>query len=130
VSPWFGNKEEKAAQEAAGSAEVERLVGLPVAAMASELMPAFGPDGARAKAGQGTPPMQIVQWLMSSYPYHPSLRPLVTAVLDGLQALEHAGLVAARGSGIGTGTQTFRLTPLGETALAEGNVASYLATRA
>jgi hypothetical protein len=118
----FGNKEEKAAQEAAGEAEVSRLNGLSVEEMAVELMPAFGPDGAKAKGSTGTPPMQIVQWLVADYPRHPSIRSLVDQVLAGLGVLERAGLISARGSGIGTGAQSYLLTPLGEEALADGSV--------
>jgi hypothetical protein len=95
--------------------------------LAAELMLAFGPDGAQAKGREGTPPMQIVQWLMSSYPFHPNLRSLVTAVLEGLQALEHAGLLAQRTAGTGTGAQRFYLTTLGQTALAQGSARQYLA---
>jgi hypothetical protein len=123
VSPLFGNKEKKAEQAAAASAEVTRLTALPAADLATELMPAFGPGGARAKGREGTPPMQIVQWLMSAYPYHPSLKPLVEAVLAGLQALEHAGLVGRRSS---DGAMRFYLTPLGVTALADGSAQRYL----
>jgi hypothetical protein len=87
-------------------------------------MPAFGPDGARHKKRDGTPPMQIVQWLVASYPYYPSLKPLVAAVLAGLQALENAGLVVRRNSE--SGGMRFQLTPLGETALTEGSAKQYL----
>ena len=122
----FGNKEEKAAKEAAGAAEVERLTGLSPDRLAVELMPAFGPDGARAKGDQGTPPMQVIQWLVRDHPYHPSLKPLVDAVPAALERMVDAGLLSRRGSGIGTGTQSFRLTPLGESTLADGSVAQRL----
>jgi hypothetical protein len=42
----FGNKDEKAAEEAAGAAEVASLEALSTDELAVELMPAFGPDGA------------------------------------------------------------------------------------
>jgi hypothetical protein len=124
----FGNKnkEEKAAKELAGSAEVERLTSLPVPELAAELMLAFGPDGAKSKGSSGTPPMQIVQWLLSSFPYHPNLRPLVTAVLAGLQELEHAGLISLRTSGVGSGGQLYLLTEAGKSALADGSTSSRL----
>ena len=47
----FGNKGEKAAQDVAVSAEIERLISLPVADLAAEMMPAFGPDGPRVPGG-------------------------------------------------------------------------------
>jgi hypothetical protein len=118
----FGNKEEKVAQEVAGEAEVSRLTGLSAEDLAVELMPAFGPDGARSKGREGTPPMQIVQWLMSDYPRHPSLRPLVDSVLAALSSLERGGLLRGSASGIGTGAQRYALTPIGEEALADGSV--------
>lgn len=118
----FGNKEEKAAQEAAGEAEVSRLAGLSVEGLAVEVMPAFGPGGARSKGREGTPPMQIVQWLVSDYPRHPSLRSLVDAVLAALGLLERSGLLRRGTSGVGSGGQLYALTPSGEEALADGSV--------
>jgi hypothetical protein len=126
MSPLWGNKEKNAEQFEAGRVEVERLTALSPAGLGVELLPAFGPDGARSKGREGTPPMQIVQWLMASFPYHPGLQGLVSSTLAGLQALEHAGLVDRRSSGSGTGGMRFLLTPLGETALAEGSAAQYL----
>jgi hypothetical protein len=123
----FGNKEEKAEKEAAGAAEVERLVSLPVDDLAAELMPAFGPDGAKSKGKQGTPPMQIIQWLLSDFPYHPSLKPLVDSVLTALERMVAAGLLSRSTSGIGTGAQSFKLTPLGESTLADGSIEQRLA---
>ena len=115
----FGNKEEKAAKEAAGAAEVERLEGLSVDQLAAELLPAFGPDGAKAKGSQGTAPLQILQWLMRDHPYHPSLKALLEAELAALEKMAADGLLIRRISGVGTGAQTFKLSPLGEEKLAE-----------
>jgi hypothetical protein len=81
-------------------------------------MPAFAPDGARSKGKEGTPPMQIVQWLVRDHPYHPGLQPLVASTL--------AGLVGQRSSGSGSGMRFF-LTPLGEQTLADGSAATRLA---
>ncbi len=122
----FGNKEEKAAQEAAGAAEVERLNALSSDELAVELMPAFAPDGAKSKGRAGSAAMQVIQWLVADYPRHPSLRPLADAVPVALQRLAAAGLLKATGSGIGTGVQSYSLTPEGEKALADGSVAQRL----
>jgi hypothetical protein len=121
----FGNKGKHAEEEEAGRVEVERLTALPASDLAVELMPAFAPDGARSKGKEGTPPMQIVQWLVRDHPYHPGLQPLVASTLAGLQALEQAGLVGQRSSGSGSGMRFF-LTPLGEQTLADGSVAAKL----
>lgn len=122
----FGNKEEKAAQEAAGAAEVERLEALSSDRLAVELMPAFGPDGAKSKGPAGASAMAVIQWLVADHPRHPSLRPLADAVPVSLQRLAAAGLLKATGSGIGTGVNSYSLTPSGEEALAEGSVAQRL----
>lgn len=124
----LGNKEEKAAEEAAGAVEVERLNSLSTDDLAVELMPAFGPDGAKAKGRAGSAAMAVIQWLVADYPRHPSLRPLADAVPVALQRLAGAGLLKATGSGIGTGVQSYSLTPAGEEALADGSVAQRLAS--
>jgi len=121
-----GNKEKKAAEEAAGKAEVERLTSLSSAQLAAELMPAFGPNGAKAKGRSGTAAMQVIQWLMADYPRHPSLRPLADSVPVALQRLAGAGLLRATSSGIGTGVQSYSITPDGEAALADGSLARRL----
>lgn len=123
----FRNKEEKAAQEAAGAAEVERLNALSTDQLAGELMPAFGPDGAKAKGRAGSSAMAVIQWLVADYPRHPSLRPLAESVPVALQRLTAAGLLKASGSGIGTGVDSYSLTPAGEQALGEGSVEQRLA---
>jgi len=123
----FGNKEEKAAEEAATAAAGERLEALSTDERAGELMPAFGPDGAKAKGRSGTAAMQVIQWLVADYPRHPSLRPLADSVPVALQRLAATGLLKATSSGIGTGVQSYSLTPAGEQALAGGSVAQRLA---
>ena len=123
----FGNKEEKAAEEAAGAAEVERLNSLSTDDLAAELMPAFGPGGAKAKGHAGSSAMAVIQWLVADYPRHPSLRPLADAVPVALQRLTVVGLLKATGSGIGTGVDSYSLTPAGEEVLAGGSVEQRLA---
>jgi hypothetical protein len=122
----FGNKEERAAEEAAGAAEVGRLNGLSGDDLAVELMPAFGPNGAKSKGRSGSTAMAVIQWLVSDYSRHPSLRPLADSVPVALQRLASAGLLKATGSGIGTGVESFSLTAAGKEALADGSVAERL----
>src|SRR5437763_7879496 len=122
----FGNKEKRAAQEEAGRVEVERLSSLTTAELAAEVMPAFAPDRAKAKGRSGTAARQVIQWLMAGYARHPSLRPLADRVPVALQRLAAAGLLRAASSGIGTGVQSYSLTPDGEAAMAEGSVAQRL----
>jgi hypothetical protein len=121
--PLFGKSKEKGAQEDAARAEVERLNALPVEDLAREIMPAFGPDGPRA--GKEINALQISNWLMRSYGGGAKhLRELHTPVCEGVQALEHAGLVQVfsgeRGS-IANGAHA-KATRLGETALANNEL--------
>jgi hypothetical protein len=124
----FGNKEKKAAEEAAAAIEVTRLEALTTDELAVELIPAFGADGARSKGRSGSNAMAVIQWLVADYPFHPSLRPLADSVPVALQRLTTAGLLKTTGSGIGTGVNSYSLTPAGEEALADGSAAQRLST--
>jgi hypothetical protein len=115
-----------AATDGAAQMEVDRLVALEPEDLAVELMPAFGPDGAKSRGRIGTGPLQVIEWLMKPVGRGVSTKPLVPVVLAGLQALEHAGLVQERTSGVGTGARFYSLTPRGETALADGSAATYI----
>jgi hypothetical protein len=122
-----GDKVDKyAGRDAIAQAEVDRLVALTPAELGVELLPAIGADGAKARNKIGVAPMQVIQWLMRSVGRGVSSKPLVPAILAGLSAMQNAGLLEARGSGIGTGTNTYCLTPVGEQALADGTGASCL----
>lgn len=115
-----GNKYAEAA--AAAATELERLCALSPAALAAELMPAFAPgSGARMKGRMGIPAMQMIQWLMASYPHGPGLRPLVDRVPVSLKVLENAGLVLGRTPSTGSGVSYYSLTPRGQESLADGS---------
>ncbi len=115
-----------AASDAIAQAEVDRLVALTPAELGVEMLAAFGPDGAKHKGKHDVAPIQVIFWLMRSVGRGVSTKPLVPVVPNGLRAMVNAGLLEARGSGIGTGTNTYRLTPVGDKALADGTAASYL----
>ncbi len=129
MSPLFGNRKDKAAQEDAARAEATRLNELTVPAIAAELMPAFGPDGPRP-AGIGASAinsLQIANWLMRDYPRGTKyLQELHRPVGEGLQALGNAGLIEWIGSGGPSPGRRWRATRLGEQALTDGGVARYL----
>jgi hypothetical protein len=123
VSPLFGNKKDKAQEEAAAGAEASRLASLTASELAAEIMPAFGPEG----PGRGQPPelnfIQVANWLMRSHRGGTAyLRDLERPVRASIQALEVAGLVQHRG-------QSGRLSPTaaGEAALIDGSVSQRLA---
>jgi hypothetical protein len=119
----FGNKEEKAAQEEAAKAEVERLQSLTAAQFAEVLMPAFGPDG--PKPGGYLNDLQVGSWLMSSFPRGTKfLTDLRNPMMEGLQVLENADLIVGRTRG--GAASLLKATRLGEEALAQGNVSKYL----
>lgn len=118
--------EQNAATDAVAQSEVDRLVALEPEDLGVELMAAFGPSGAKTKGRLGTAPLQLIEWLMQDYGRGVSTKPLIPAVLAGMQALEHAGLVDVRISGVETGARSYALTPRGESALADGSAATYL----
>jgi hypothetical protein len=125
----FGNKEEKRAREAAAEAESERLAALPVAALAAEVMPAFGPDGIGAGSGHRQGPMEVTEWLFASTSTKVKYRqPVLGPVIEALQLLDGAGLVGRRSFGGGNSSaSTYHATRLGEEALADGSVELRLA---
>jgi hypothetical protein len=119
----FGNREKKAAKDAAAQGEVERLLALPVPELSGAIMPAFGPNGLNAGAGHRQGPIEVTGWLLSSFSSSSKYRqPLLGPVIEGLQALEHAGLVGQRGFGSGGSASTYHATRAGEEALADGSV--------
>jgi len=125
MSPLFGNREQKAADEAAAAAEAARLTGLSPSELAVELMPVFGPGGPKASAGTGgLNLLQIGIALMEKFPRGVSqLRQLEQPMREALQVLEHSELISR--TTIRTGTW-FSVTRLGESALADGSVASHV----
>jgi hypothetical protein len=125
VSPLFGNKEEKAAQDAAAKAEADRLMALPVADLAAEMMDAFGPSGPGRGSRHEVNTLQVANWLMKAYPRGTKyLRDLEQPVREGVQALEHAGLVEWLGQQSAGGR--LAATRLGEAKLADGSVRQQL----
>jgi hypothetical protein len=119
----FGNKEEKAAQDAAAKAEAERLASLPARELAVEVLPAYGPEG--PNPGEAINLLRVLSWLMDNYPRGAKyLKELPKPVQEANQALENAGLIVQVGAQ-SAGAQR-RITREGEQALADGNAAKYL----
>ncbi len=119
----FGNKEEKAAQQAAAQAEAERLQSLSAADLAEVLMPAFGPDGPKPDGYLNQ--LQVASWLMADFPGGTRyIKDLREPIMEGLEVLENANLIVGRSRG--GAASLLKATRLGEEALAEGNVAKYL----
>jgi hypothetical protein len=116
----FGNKADKAAAAAAAQAEVDRLLALALPDFAAAILPAYGPSGMQIKSGRRAGAFEVSEWLIAPHPtgYR---QPLIQPVLEGLQSLEHAGLLLKRNFGTSGGT-TYALTRAGEAALADGTV--------
>src|SRR5713226_6476248 len=84
----FGKKDERAARSAAARESADRLLSLPVADLAAEIMPAFGPDGVSTKYGQRIGALQVANWLLKQYPRGTGqLKELLNPVREALQAL-------------------------------------------
>ena len=120
----FGNKAEKAEREGAAAAETERLVALPVADLATEVMRAFGPGGMESRSGHRQGALEVTSWLLASFSSSVKYRqPLLGPVIEALQTLENAGLLGQRSfGGSGSTSSTYHATQLGEEALAAGSV--------
>ena len=100
MSPLFHQSEEKIAQEAAGEAEFERLIGLSPAGLGVELMPAFGPDGPRGHGPNGgINILQALAWLNDAHFARgiSYITKLQEPVREAIQALDRAGLVITSG---------------------------------
>jgi hypothetical protein len=119
MSPLFGNSEKKQAEKDAAQAAIARLVALPPAELAVELMPALGPEGPRGQGpNHGPNILQIMIFLLKDIPRGAShMTELTEPVREGLQVLEHAELVLRPTRGTGT---WFNATRQGEAASLTG----------
>lgn len=119
MSPLFRRNEEKAARKAAARVEIERLRKVPVTDLAAELLPALGPDG--PTHGTSIRVQQLCEYLLRDWPGAGQMDTLnLTAPVNrALDMLETAGLVSPISV---TRSPVWRITPLGEETLTEGNV--------
>ena len=119
MSPLFHRDEEKAARKAAAKQEVERLRKLGVEDLAVDVMPGLGPDG--PTHGTSMRAQQLCEYLLKGFPGYgnSATLDLLPAVNRALDLLEEAGLVAPISI---QRTPVWRITPRGETTLAEGTV--------
>jgi hypothetical protein len=114
----FGDKQAKRAEEEAAKTEADRLVALPVADLATEILPAFGPAGP-GKGDKEIGTLQIGMFLMDDFPQgRQFIKQLVDPIHEGIQALENAGLIERRNHNIGT--STVKVTRAGLDAIESG----------
>jgi hypothetical protein len=129
VAPLFARRRERAAQESATQAEVERLIGLPRAELAVEVMAGFGPDGPHPWPPARRAPnlIELTEWLLRGHARAGRhVRALADPVRDALRLLEAAGLIEWRGSEMVGARARLSATALGEVALAQGTVRDHL----
>ena len=126
MSPLFRRSEEKAAAKAAAKVEIDRLRALSVDDLAAELLPGLGPDG--PTHGTSVWPQQLCEYLLRDHPGAGRMQTLdllapVNRALDLLDDLRLVSPLSVQR------TPVWRITPLGERALAEGSVRERLAGR-
>jgi hypothetical protein len=124
----FGrNKEEKQARRAAAQAEVDRLRALSPSDMAVEVLPKLAQITAEHRTVTYVGALALMLRLLDGHHGAGGIdfKVLLYPVQDALQRLEHANLVVGRTIN-DSGTQGWRLTDLGQQALAAGDVAARL----
>ena len=119
MSPLFRRNEEKAARKAAARVEIERLRKVPADDLAADLLVGLGPDG--PTHGTSIRVQQLCQYLLRDFPGAGTMDTLNLSapVNKALDMLHDVGLVAPISV---QRTPVWRITPLGEIALGEGNV--------
>jgi hypothetical protein len=126
MSPLFRHNEEKAARKAAARVEIERLRKVPVDDLAADLLPALGSDG--PTHGTSIRVQQLCEYLLRDYPGAGQMDTLNLSapVNRALDMLDDIGLVSPISV---QRTPVWRITPLGERVLAEGDVRDRLQRR-
>ncbi len=123
MSPLFRRSEEKVARKAAARQEIDRLRALSVDDLAVKVLPGLGPDGPTHATSVRS--QQLCEYLLEDYPGAGQLDTLdlMAAVNRALDRLQDARLVSPISV---QRTPIWRITPLGETILAEGTVRQHL----
>jgi hypothetical protein len=133
MSPLFGDKEEIAAKRAAASTEIERLIALSARELAAEVLPFFALDGPargplRVRHGSDDFANRVADRIVASVGRGSvSLRSreqLTTPIKEAIQALVNSGLLLQEFHS--DGGLEIVITRLGQTAVKEGDVVSYL----
>jgi hypothetical protein len=119
VSPLFRRSEEKKARRAAAKEEITRLRALSTDDLATKVLPGLGPDG--PTHGTSVRVQQLCEYLLTDFPDAGQMdtMDLIAPVTRSLDMLHDARLVDPISV---QRTPIWRITPLGERALADGNV--------
>ena len=126
MSPLFRRSEEKVARKAAAKEEAERLKTLNVDDLAADVLRGLGPDG--PTHGTSLREQQLCEFLLKDYPGagHVVTLSLLGPVGRALERLRIAGLVSSISI---ARSPRWRITPLGESTLADGTVRERLQGR-
>jgi hypothetical protein len=119
----FQKSPEKAAEQEAAKAEIERLKKLRVDDMALLLMPMLGPDG--FSKGYTVRVQQLCEELLRDYPGGKGMVALQLSgrVIKGLQRLQHVDLVEPISI---MRSPPWRITDIGREALEDGTVEKFV----
>jgi hypothetical protein len=129
VAFWNREKrEEKRAREGEAQEEIDRLKGLAPEQLAAEILPVMGSDDLKSKLS-GARVQEISKGMLDGFGSSMRVNPgvLLIPIREGLQRLEHANLVMQMASSNVDSSSRWRITKIGEEALAAGDAAAKLA---
>lgn len=134
MSPLFGRKEEKASKDAAAQAVVERLTALSAWELAAEILPVFGSAGVHSGGIKRDWSEQFAddtaKSLLADSPAGSAdsrlCEQLRTPIMEAIQTLENSGLLLRTFVRATPWNQNLQITRLGQAALDESSVHSYL----
>ena len=112
--------------DAALEAEVDRLAALPLTELAAEILPYVPTIKLRSLGSQGPDVYEVAKAMAPAKLKGPSTLRMAELIAEGLQVLEHAGLVRLGIRGDESNALEFRLTRAGEAALADGAITDRL----
>jgi len=123
MSPLFRKSADKRERTAAAQVEIDRLKKLSSTELAALLLPALGADG--FGGGHSVRVQQLCDYLLRDFlpPRHTQALQLMSRVLRALDRLEQADLVSSTSV---TRMPVYRITPEGESALADGAISQHL----
>lgn len=123
MSPLFRKSEKKVAEEAAAQVEIKRLKALSAEDLAMLVLPGLGPNG--VKPGSSVRVQLLCNDLLRGFPGagNQQAMQLFGCVTKALESLERADLVSSISY---SRLPVWRITHLGEAALADGTIDQHL----
>ncbi len=123
MSPLFRKSADKRERTAAAQAEIDRLKKLSSTELAALLLPALGADG--LGGGHSVRVQQLCDYLLRDFlpPRQTQALQLLSRIMAVLDRLQQADLVTSISV---TRMPVYRITPEGESALADGAISQHL----